>query len=103
MKKRIVSALLLCTITASLLAGCGSKTASETAKTEDGKVKIDLWYSGGKTAVNVFQEIVDEFNESQDGYEVSTTTQADLYRNIRETSGWYCRQKCAGYGSSWYG
>lgn len=77
MKKRIVSALLLCTITASLLAGCGSKTASETAKTEDGKVKIDLWYSGGKTAVNVFQEIVDEFNESQDGYEVSTTTQAD--------------------------
>ena len=35
------------------------------------------WYSGGKTAVNVFQEIVDDFNASQDEYEVATTTQAD--------------------------
>ena len=45
--------------------------------TADGKIQLDLWYSGGKTAVNVFQDIVDAFNESQDKYEVKTTTQAD--------------------------
>lgn len=77
MKKRIVSALLLCTMAASLLAGCGGSSSAETTKTEDGKVQLDLWYSGGKTAVNVFQDIVDDFNASQDKYEVETTTQAD--------------------------
>ena len=77
MKKRIVSALLLCAMATSLLAGCGGNSASETTTTADGKIQIDLWYSGGKTAVNVFQEIVDDFNASQDQYEVATTTQAD--------------------------
>ena len=77
MKKRIVSALLLCAMATSLLAGCGGGSSSEPTTTADGKLKIDLWYSGGKTAVNVFQEIVDDFNASQDEYEVATTTQAD--------------------------
>lgn len=51
------------------------------------KIQLDLWYSGGKTAVNVFQDIVDAFNESQDKYEVKTTTQADYtetYENCRQ-------------------
>ena len=78
MKKRIVSALLLCAMATSLLAGCGGgSSSSEPTTTADGKLQIDLWYSGGKTAVNVFQEIVDDFNASQDEYEVATTTQAD--------------------------
>ena len=77
MKKRIVSALLLGAMSASLLAGCGGASEEEVTKTADGKIQIDLWYSGGKTAVNVFQDIVDEFNASQDTYEVETTTQAD--------------------------
>ena len=78
MKKRIVSALLLCAMATSLLVGCGGgSSSSEPTTTADGKLQIDLWYSGGKTAVNVFQEIVDDFNASQDEYEVATTTQAD--------------------------
>lgn len=77
MKKRIVSALLLGAMSASLLSGCGGASEEEVTKTADGKIQIDLWYSGGKTAVNVFQDIVDEFNASQDTYEVETTTQAD--------------------------
>lgn len=77
MRKRLLAALLGMTMAAGLLAGCGSSDSKEATKTADGKVQIDFWYSGGKTAVNVFQEIVDEFNESQDQYEIKTTTQAD--------------------------
>ena len=77
MKKRIVAALLMMTLTAGLIGGCGKSADSETTKTSDGKVQIDFWYSGGKTAVNVLQGIVDDFNESQDKYEIKTTTQAD--------------------------
>ena len=77
MKKKVVSILLLCTMGVSLISGCGTAKQAEATKTEDGKVEVDFWYSGGKTAVNVVQDIVDEFNESQDKYEVKTTTQAD--------------------------
>ena len=60
MKKRIVSALLVCVLGMSLVTGCGNNAkAAETTKTADGKIQLDLWYSGGKTAVNVFQDIVD--------------------------------------------
>lgn len=77
MKKRLLAALLGMTMVAGLLAGCGSKGSDEVTKTADGKIQIDFWYSGGKTAVTVFQDIVDDFNASQDKYEIVTTTQAD--------------------------
>ena len=77
MKKRLLAALLGMTMVAGLLTGCGSNGSKEATKTADGKIQIDFWYSGGKTAVNVFQDIVDEFNVSQDKYEIKTTTQAD--------------------------
>lgn len=77
MKKRLLAALLGMTMVAGLLTGCGSNGSKEATKTADGKIQIDFWYSGGKTAVNVFQDIVDDFNASQDKYEIVTTTQAD--------------------------
>lgn len=77
MKKRLLAALLGMTMVAGLLIGCGSNGSKEATKTADGKIQIDFWYSGGKTAVNVFQDIVDDFNASQDKYEIVTTTQAD--------------------------
>lgn len=77
MKKRLLAALLGMTMVAGLLTGCGSDGSKEATKTADGKIQIDFWYSGGKTAVNVFQDIVDDFNASQDKYEIVTTTQAD--------------------------
>ena len=54
-RKKLWSIMLVGMMTASLaLAGCGSKSKSgETQKPDDGKIRIDFWYSGGKTAVNV--------------------------------------------------
>lgn len=88
MKKRLIAMLLLSALTLSALTGCGSSTASaasgsaesdESADSaaSDGAVEVEFWYAGGKTAVNVVQEIVDEFNASQDTYYVTTVTQAD--------------------------
>ena len=78
-RKKLWSIMLVGMMTASLaLAGCGSKSKSgETQKTDDGKIQIDFWYSGGKTAVNVLSDLVEEFNKSQDKYEIKGTTQAD--------------------------
>ena len=78
-RKKLWSIMLVGMMTASLaLAGCGSKSKSgETQKTDDGKIRIDFWYSGGKTAVNVLSDLVEEFNKSQDKYEIKGTTQAD--------------------------
>lgn len=75
--KKIMAIGLICTMTASAFAGCGGAKKEETAKTEDGKVKIDFWYSGGKTAVGVLGDMVEEFNASQDQYEINSVTQAD--------------------------
>lgn len=59
MKKRIVSALLVCVLGMSLVTGCGNNAkAAETTKTADGKIQLDLWYSGGKTAVNVLRPLL---------------------------------------------
>lgn len=77
MRKKLVSVLLGVTMIVGLAAGCGKSGASE-AKASDGeKVQIDFWYSGGKTAVNVLTDMVESFNESQEEYEIVSTTQAD--------------------------
>ena len=75
MFKKVLAAVLAGTMGLTMITGCGEKEVEATADSE--KVQLDLWYSGGKTAVNVFQEIVDAFNASQDIYEVKTVTQAD--------------------------
>lgn len=89
MKKRLITMLLLSALTLSALTGCGSGSSTASAAsgssssdgsdavTSDGAVEVEFWYAGGKTAVNVVQEIVDEFNASQDTYYVTTVTQAD--------------------------
>ena len=75
MLKKVLATVLAGTMGLTMITGCGEKEVTDVEDT--GKVQLDLWYSGGKTAVNVFQEIVDEFNASQDIYEVKTVTQAD--------------------------
>ena len=92
MKKTLVITLLASALAVSALAGCGvSATDSAPAEAQTGTeetgeendaasaeaVEVEFWYAGGKTAVNVIQEIVDSFNESQDQYHVKTVTQAD--------------------------
>lgn len=86
----LVSAML-----AAAMTGCGNaseatgeaetaNTTGDTAVADNSQdtasgtlVEVEFWYSGGKTAVGVIQEIVDSFNESQSQYHVSTVTQAD--------------------------
>lgn len=77
--KKLISCGLIGCMALSMMAGCGkgSGKSGETEKTEDGKIQIEYWYSGGKTAVDVLGEMIEEFNASQDKYEVVGTTQAD--------------------------
>lgn len=76
-KKRLVALGLGMTMAATCFTGCSNKDAGKVTKTADGKVEIEFWYSGGKTAVDVLGSIVSDFNASQDKYEIRTTTQAD--------------------------
>ena len=67
-QKRVIALCMAAVLAAGVFTGCGKKTANaeEVQKTEDGKVQIDFWYSGGKTAVNVLGDMIEEFNGSQD-------------------------------------
>lgn len=77
MRKRLVAIILVLAMAAGLATGCGKAEEVQATKTTDGKIRIDFWYSGGKTAVNVVADMADAFNASQDTYEIVTTTQAD--------------------------
>lgn len=83
MKKRLLGTLMTIAMLTTSLMGCSTgNTTSENSRahgTENmkGKIEVDFWYSGGKTAVKVVQDIVDDYNKSQDKYFVKTVTQAD--------------------------
>lgn len=87
MRKRLLSMVLVMGMAVTALSGCGNSakgnTSSQTSgdsskKADSGKtIDLDFWYSGGKTAVNVVKEIVDDFNASQTKYKISCVTQAD--------------------------
>ena len=54
-------------LTTSLMGCSTGNTTSENSQahgTENmkGKTEVDFWYSGGKTAVKVVQDIVDDYN-----------------------------------------
>lgn len=102
MKKKMITLVLAGAVTASLFTACGNNTAQTetggdagtteqeteqpeaTAEETDSAdaaggdaVEVEFWYAGGKTAVGVVQEIIDEYNASQDAYYVTAVTQAD--------------------------
>lgn len=70
--KKIIASLLVGVSVLSIFTGCGTNN-----KNSSDKVEIDFWYSGGKTAVGVLSDIVEDFNESQNKYHINTVTQAD--------------------------
>jgi multiple sugar transport system substrate-binding protein len=47
------------------------------ARAEASPISVELWFAGGKTAVDVLREIVDRFNQSQSEYHVNALSQAD--------------------------
>lgn len=80
--KQVIAIGLIGTMVAIIGTGCGSKnrTSNITSQTSEGKQKvteIDFWYSGGKSAVNVLTDIVNEFNATQTTYKIKAVTQAD--------------------------
>lgn len=100
MRRKIISLLLTGAFAVSALVGCGSSSDStakdtEVSSQETGAEKedstalvqkkesskdtteIEFWYAGGKTAVQVVQDIIDKYNASQSVYHVSAVTQAD--------------------------
>lgn len=77
MKKKLLSIAALGLVSSLVLSACGSSTSPAAKKTESGKIEVEFWFAGGKTAVNVWQDIIDQYNASQDTYEVKAVTQAD--------------------------
>lgn len=75
-KKKIMLALAGI-MTFSMLAGCSNTASNKQSGTNDGVVEIDFWYSGGKTAVGILGDMVEEFNSSQSTYKINGLTQAD--------------------------
>lgn len=83
MNKKFIGILMTTAMLTTSFTGCGTDNIAsginQTQKDEDmkGKTEVDFWYSGGKTAVKVVQDIVDDYNKFQDTYFVKTVTQAD--------------------------
>lgn len=73
-KKTIMAVLLAGSLF--LLTGCGAGAMEDTIAS-DGRVQVTFWYSGGKTAAGVMEEIIDSFNQSQSQYTVTGIQQAD--------------------------
>lgn len=68
---------MLCMVLAGMMAlsaaGCGGEKEDTSAKTEtkeNEKVQIEFWYGLGGTLGETVEEIIQEFNESQDEVEV---------------------------------
>ena len=77
--KRLIASVLASASLLSLLAGCSGGVAP-TATGEsagDGPVTIEFWHSMGSTTGELLQEIVDEFNASQDDVYVEAIYQGD--------------------------
>ena len=79
MKKWIAMTLAL-TTAAGLMTGCSSgeeSSAGSASSAGDGPVTIEFWHSMGSTTGELIQEIVDEFNASQDEVYVEAIYQGD--------------------------
>ena len=75
--KKIAALGLAVMMMASAITGCSSSNETETATTENGPVKIEFWHSMGSTTGELVQEIVDEFNASQEDVVVECIYQGD--------------------------
>lgn len=72
---KVISAFL---ITLLVLVGCGSTQEEENeASSSNGRVEIDFWYGLGSIAGQTMENIINDFNESQDQYVVTGVQQAD--------------------------
>lgn len=75
--KKLIAILLSLVLAMSMLAGCGSNDSSNNDSESDGPVTIEFWHSMGSATGELIQEIVDEFNASQDEVYVEAIYQGD--------------------------
>lgn len=73
MKKKLVSALLVCAMSASLLMGCGG--SSDGAEGGEGST-LELFSTKAEN-VEVMQALADKFNETHEGYTIEVFAPAD--------------------------
>ena len=73
MKKKLVSALLVCAMAASLLMGCGG--SSDGAEGGEGST-LELFSTKAEN-VEVMQSLADKFNETHEGYTIEVVAPAD--------------------------
>ena len=74
MKKKIVSVILSLAMTAALLAGCsgGSTSEAEGGDSSGGKQEVVIWdYFETDAQKEMIEEMIDDFNASQDKFEAS--------------------------------
>lgn len=64
-------------LSAALLTGCSGQTGKSRDIVKDGRIQVTFWYSGGKTAAGVMDDIIKDFNSSQDEYEINGLQLAD--------------------------
>ena len=78
MKKKLIAVLMILALSVSLLAGCGGD-GNEGGKglSSDSPVTIEFWHSMGSTTGELVQEIVNEFNASQNEVFVDCIYQGD--------------------------
>ena len=90
--KKLIAVLMILALSVSLLADCGGNSGSSapassgsstgstggsSAPASSGPVKIEFWHSMGSSTGELVQEIVDEFNASQDEVYVDCIYQGD--------------------------
>ncbi|MBF0786997.1 MULTISPECIES: extracellular solute-binding protein [unclassified Streptococcus] len=77
MKRTLFSFVTVGILTMGALTACSSTSSTEAPEGKAGKTEVEFWFAGGKTAVNVWSDMVEDYNQSQDKYEVKIVTQAD--------------------------
>ena len=76
MKKQI-KMILAFVATLFVLVGCGSGKNEGNGASSNGPVKIEFWYGLGSIAGQTMENIIQDFNDSQDEFEVTGVQQAD--------------------------
>ncbi|HEY0188676.1 MAG TPA: extracellular solute-binding protein [Cellulomonas sp.] len=75
-KRRLPAAGVLVAAGALVLAGCGSSSDDSSSTSSGDPVTLTLWHGYTEADGDVLQEIVDEFNDSQDEWQVDAEAMA---------------------------
>ena len=78
--KKIVKGLIIAGVLV-LLSACG-KSGTQKEQTDDGKQKITFWGSWSGTQVDQLNQLIDQYNKSQDSYTVTYKVQDNVEEKL---------------------